>query len=725
LKKKQKSKRGRGREKKSDQQKLQSAIYKVFSKSPQKRYNARQVSTILYRNNSIDAITLALKKLEAEGAIKYMKDGKYQFSKSISSRSKKEKSTGIRIRGKIDATRSGAGYLVPDEDFDDIYISPNNLNSALHRDTVMIELLPMYGRRKPEGRVISIVQRASQKFVGNLRVHKNVAVVFVDHPKIKLEIQVKLDQLNEAKDGDKVVIEIEEYGDGKHKYPWGKVHSVLTGQYVSDVEMQSILINNGFIMDFHKDVMAEAEALSWGITEQDLSERLDIRQTPSFTIDPSDAKDFDDALSFKELDNGNFEVGIHIADVSHYVKPNSLLDEEALQRSTSVYLVDRVAPMLPEALSNGLCSLRPKEDKFCFSAIFEFDPAFEITKKWFGKTIIHSDQRFSYEEAQKVLEEKEGPFSKELAILNDIAKKLREQKFKQGAISLDSVEVKFLMDELGKPIGIYTKQRKDAHLLIEDFMLLANRSVAEFIAKKSKPTEVPFVYRVHDLPDPDRLADLALFAGELGLKLNMDTPGNIVKSFREISENAKKDEKFKVLEPLAIRTMAKAVYTTENIGHYGLAFPHYTHFTSPIRRYSDVLVHRLLEKNIKGVHRVDKAKLEKQCQHISAQERKAMEAERESVKYKQAEYLQGHIGEVFAGVISGMIEKGIFVELKESKVEGMILFNSLDEPYTLKGGNTKAFSKYSGDILRLGEEIKVKVLDVDLEKRQIEFEKVS
>jgi ribonuclease R len=501
---------------------------------------------------------------------------------------------------------------------------------------------------------------------------------------------------------------------------------VLGAEGSSDIEMKAILINNGFQLTFPKAILEEAESLSGEMKDEEVARRRDFRGITTFTIDPVDAKDFDDALSYRRLENGNLEVGVHIADVTHFLEPGSALDKEGYKRSTSVYLVDRVLPMLPEKLSNELCSLRPNEDKYTFSAVFEFDENDQVVGRWFGKTLIHSDRRFSYEEAQEGLETGLGDFAEELKILNRVSKKLREKRFEQGSIDFDADEVRFRLDEHGVPIEVFIKERKEAHMLIEDFMLLANREVAAYIHQKGQAQEIPFVYRIHDTPDPSRVAELVAFAKEMGFDMRIRGPKDIAPAFNRLAEESKLEPGLRLLEPLAIRTMAKAAYSTDNIGHYGLGFAYYGHFTSPIRRYSDVLAHRILFDNLgEEAVRTNKTLLEERCKHISMQERKAMDAERESIKYKQVEYMGKRIGEVFEGRVSGIIDRGIFVELVETKCEGLVGFDSMPEPFDVEESRLRARGLRSKKIIKMGDLVKVLVTGANISRRQIEMELVE
>ena len=624
------------------------------------------------------------------------------------------------LRGRVDLTRSGSAYVMVEGREEDIFVTQRYIGGAMHRDIVEVELLPPRRGKKPEGRIVRIVKRAIEQVIGTLRLYKKFAVVVPDRVNIQFDVVVPIEKMNEAVDGDKVVVKITSWDQAS---PSGEVVHVLGASGSHELEMQSILIHNGFNLAWPENVIDECKNLPDEITEEEIASRKDFRSITTFTIDPITAKDFDDALSIRVLENGNTEIGVHIADVSHYVIPGTALDKEAYLRSTSVYLVDRVCPMLPEKLSNELCSLRPLEESLCYAAVFELDAENKVLNRWFGRTVIYSDHRFSYEDAQVVLDGGEGPFGEELRKLNKIAKALRKKRVRDGAIMFETDELQFKVDELGQTLEIFVKERKDAHLLIEEFMLLANREVATLMAQKGKALEIPFPYRVHDTPDPDRLADFQRFAGELGFQLQIDTPKQIAKSFNRLAEKVKEDETLRLLEPLAIRTMAKAIYTTNNIGHYGLAFDYYTHFTSPIRRYADVLVHRILDANLKAVYREDKGALEARCKHISDMERAAANAERESVKYKQMEYLQNKVGQEFTGIVTGVIESGIFVELEESRAEGMISFRTMHGGF-YQTAPYKAGSR-TGDEMSIGQKINVRIRKIDLSLRQMDLELVS
>ncbi|MFT4535471.1 MAG: ribonuclease R [Saprospiraceae bacterium] len=703
---------------------LKNQLTKLFAKDKSKRLNASQAGKKLKVANSRDSLEHAIKQLENEGLLVHTKEGKYKWNKRASIENQSKRFSGKDYIGRVDMIRTGAAYIVVEELEDDVYVNEKNLNGAMNKDIVKIYVPKIPGKRKPEGKVLSIEKRSTTHIIGRYREDKKYAIVYPLNTNNIKDVYVHFDQAADAKDGDPVVVEITDWGKSQNKGLWGKVTAVMSEASENDIAMQGILLSNGFDLDFPPEVLNQVKDIQPGVLEEEVAKRRDFRNITTFTIDPETARDFDDALSIEELEDGKFEVGVHIADVTHYVPEGSPLDLEALNRSTSVYLVDRVLPMLPEKLSNDLCSLNPHEDRYTFTASFIFDRNFKILETWFGRTVIHSDRRFSYEEAQEVIETGKGDYADEIMKMNEVALKLRKDKYKNGAISFESDEIKFELDEEGKPIGMYVKQRKEAHMMIEDFMLLANKSVAKYIAKKPQP-EVPFVYRVHDLPNPDKLADFALFAKELGYLMNMNTPREIAKSFNGLYEAAKTNEQLKMLEPLAIRTMSKAEYTTDNIGHYGLAFDYYTHFTSPIRRYSDVLVHRYLDKNLKKDFRTNKAELEAKCKHISMQERNATNAERESVKYKQVEYIKGHIGEEFDGVVSGMIDRGMFIKLADSLVEGMVGFNTLDEPYDLAESRLKATGRKTRSVITMGQKLRVRILSADMESKQVEMEIVT
>lgn len=708
---------------------LKHKIKKLFKKDSGKEFNTGKIRRKLNVSNSKGQIYEVLKLLLKDDYIVITGHGNYVFNGLNKIKENKGKANfdknQVFYTGVVDKTKTGSGYVIIKDLPYDVYVHNRYMKTAMDGDKVKVELLFSKRGSKNDGRIVEIIKRAKTQFIGTFRNFGSYSSVTISGVKDELEIFVQEYDRDTIKGGSKVFVEITEWRGTKNPIPWGRIINSLDDYEENDIEMKSILINNGFKLEFSEEVLKEAANLPKEITEEEISKRRDFREVLTITIDPDTAKDFDDALSIEYLDNGHVEIGIHIADVSHYVKPGSELDKEAYDQSTSVYLVDRVDPMLPEVLSNELCSLRPDEESLTFSAVFEFDKNYKIVKKWLGKTIIHSDRRFAYEEAQAIMDNNEGEYLKELNELNAIAKKLRKDRFKKGSIDFNTEEVKFKLDEKGKPIGLYVKERKEAHLLVEDFMLLANKEVAAFIVSKSKGKEIPFVYRVHDLPDPDKLLDFAGFAKEFGIKLKLDTPEQVAKSFTELSKRSEEDESLKMLIPLALRTMSKAIYTSDNIGHYGLGFEKYTHFTSPIRRYADVLVHRILEMNLQGTKRIDKNALEDKCRHISEQERKAVTAERESIKYKQVEFIQDHIGEVFDGMVTGFIAKGMFVEIIESKVEGMVEFNTLDQVFILDESRLKVVGKKSGEVIKIGDKIRIKVRDADLQRRRVDFELVE
>ena len=702
--------------KKLTQAQLQKSIFYLLSKNPRKQFHAKQIAKKLKVDNSKDAVLDALKVLIKSGKVYSPDDYKYKVAN--------RQSFGRRgtATGRVDSTRTGAAYIEIEGRDQDVFVAAKNMGTAMNGDLVEIKYWYPRGRRKPDGEVIRVIERAADRFVGTLFIHKLNAYVVPIRVDVNLEVFIDLEDIKGAADGDRVVVQITKWPLKKGGNAKGRVTAVL-GTEGSDLEMNTILINAGFNLTHDEATLAEAEGYPAEITRAEIAKRRDFREITTFTIDPADAKDFDDAISIEFTEKGHVEIGVHIADVTHFVQPGSALDKEAYERSTSVYLVDRVLPMLPERLSNGLCSLRPNEDRLTFSASFEFDHNGKVVNRWFGKAIIHSDRRFAYEEAQEVLDSGEGDFANELKLINKLAKKMRKARFKSGAIDFDMYEVRFRLDDEGTPIEVYVKERLDAHMLIEEFMLLANREVATYVNKKGLgKSEIPFVYRVHDYPNPDKVAELALFAKELGFEMNIGSPKEVAKSFNRLVKLAETDPGLHLLQPLAVRTMAKAVYSSNNIGHYGLAFDYYSHFTSPIRRYSDVVAHRILEKNLNGNEwRVDKSELEEMCKHISAQERKAMEAERESIKYKQVEFMEKHVGEVFDGIISGIIDRGFFVEIVTNKCEGMVGFDTLSEAYDIDDSRLFARGKRSDRLLKMGDSVKVKIIRTDLARRQIEM----
>lgn len=637
---------------------------------------------------------------------------------------KRDRSSGEdTYKGVLDITRSGMGYVVVENLDIDVLIRPNDFNTALHGDKVRVRIISESGKSgRKQGEVIEVLERKQMEFTGRIEVGSSFAFFIAETDKAMPDIYVPLDKLHDAVDKDKVVVKITEWE--KKKKPQGEVVQVMKAGDVNEMAMQELILGGGFPLRFSDDVLEESERLPDVLSEEEIQKRKDLRDIMTFTIDPVDAKDFDDAISFKPLKNGNYEIGVHIADVSHYVQPETELDKSAYERATSVYLPDRVNPMLPERISNELCSLRPHEDKFTFSAIFQMTPEGDVKNHWLGKTVIHSDHRFTYEEVQEIIETEDGLHKDEILIFNKLAQRLRQQRFEKGAINFSSSEVKFKLDSQGKPIGIMIKESKEAHQLIEEFMLLANRMVAESVAKvKVNKKPVPMPYRVHDTPDEEKLLPFVEFAKKYGHTFETKTPEGIAASFNLMLEQVKGKPEQHVLEQLGIRTMAKAVYTAENIGHYGLGFQHYTHFTSPIRRYPDILVHRVLQQVLDQNITPDK-KMEAKCKHCSDRERAAMETERAANKYKQVEYMQNYLGDEFEGVISGVSSFGFWVETVEHKCEGLVSIHSLSEyddfqhleaDYCLVG-------RRSGRRFRMGDKIRIKVVSANLTKRQLDYE---
>ena len=627
------------------------------------------------------------------------------------------------LKGVLDISRSGMGFVLVEGQAKDIKIKPNDFGRAFHGDIVRVEVdKHTSGNQRIEGRIVEVVERKQSEFMGNLSSSKNFAFFTADTEKLMPDFFIPIDKINGAVDGDRVLVKMIKWGKADKK-PEGEVLSVITAENINDFAMREILTDTGFPIGFDDEVMKAANALSENITREEIKKRKDCRDILTFTIDPIDAKDFDDAISIRNLDNGCYEIGVHIADVSHFVTPNSILDKSAYERATSVYLPDRVNPMLPEKISNELCSLRPNEDKYTFSCIFQITNKAEIKHKWIGRTIIHSDHRFSYEDVQEIIETKDGLHYRAILLLNDLAQQFRKERFNKGAINFSSQEVRFKLDEKAKPLGIVIKESKEAHKLIEEFMLLANRTVAEYISKiKVNKEPIPFPYRIHNTPDEEKLKPFAAFAKKFGYMFDLKDEEAIAKSFNQLLKDVAGKPEQHVLEQLGIRTMAKAVYTSENIGHYGLGFEHYCHFTSPIRRYPDVMAHRILQECLEKNLKLDK-KMDEKCKHCSDRERKAMEAERASNKYKQVEFMQQYLGEEFEGIISGVAVFGFFVETVLHKCEGMVTVRDLNEyddfrldetDYALVGLRTK--KKF-----RMGDAVTIKVVAANLGKRQLDY----
>ena len=636
---------------------------------------------------------------------------------------KKSSQTKI-VKGRLDISRSGMGFVIVEGADTDVIVKPHNFGKAFHGDTVRVQVEKETGMgKRTEGVVVDVAERKQVDFIGAVEIHKNIAFFIAASEKPIPDFFIAPEKLNGATDGSRVVARLVRW-DKNDKKPQGEIITILSAKNESDMAMKEILIDAGFSLSFEEAVLKEAEALLPKITREEEKKRKDCRDILTFTIDPADAKDFDDAISIRNLDNGNYEIGVHIADVSHFVKTDSILDKAAYARATSVYLPDRVNPMLPEKISNELCSLRPNEDKYTFSVIFQITHRAEIKHKWIGRTLIHSNHRFSYEEVQETIESKEGLHDKPILLLNSLAQSFRRERFRNGAINFSSQEVRFTLADDGTPIGIVIKESKEAHQLVEEFMLLANRTVAEYVSKiKSNKEPIPFPYRIHDTPSEEKLLPFAAFARKFGYTFDMKNEMEVASSFNKLLKDVKGKPEQHVLEQLGIRTMAKAVYTSANIGHYGLGFENYCHFTSPIRRYPDVMVHRIVQECLDKDLKIDK-KMEEKCKHCSDRERGAMEAERAGNKYKQVEYMKQFLGDEFDAIISGVSAFGFWAETAAHKCEGLVSVRDLSEfddfkldeaDYSLVGLRTKKR-------FRMGDKLKIKVVAANLTKRQLDYE---
>src|SRR5690554_904225 len=701
-------------------------ILKILSKDPEKTFNYKQISAKLELDDtqSRNQIIKDLKLLKAKGNLEEVEPGKYKIIENQD-----------YIVGTIDMTSRRTAYFMSDELSEDVFVPLNNLNHALDKDKVKVYIYNRRRGRRPEAEVIEIIERHKEEFVGVINIQKNFGFVTTANPKMYTDIFVPKDGFGDAENGDVVLVRIVDWPK-KADSPFGKVIKVLGKPGEHNTEMHAILAEYGLPSDFPIEVETFANQLDTSITQQEINKRRDMRNVLTFTIDPKDAKDFDDALSFEVLENGNYQIGVHIADVSHYVQEGTPLDDEAYQRATSIYLVDRVVPMLPEVLSNFACSLRPEEEKYTFSAVFDLNEKAEIVNQWFGRTVTYSDKRLSYEEAQHIIETQKGDIPAEISLtetayqvaenivqatltMDSLAKILRKKRMQNGAISFDKVEVKFHLNENAEPTGVYFKEQKDSNHLIEEFMLLANRKVSEFIGKQKKT----FVYRIHDEPNDEKLLGLQGIISKFGYSINLKSKKDITYSLNKLLADVQGKKEQNLVDTLAIRSMSKAKYSTDNIGHYGLAFDYYSHFTSPIRRYPDVMAHRLLQHYLDGGKSVNEELYEEKCSHCSNMEMLAVNAERDSIKYMQIKYMQDHKDEEFLGVISGVTEWGVYVEIISNKCEGMIRVRDLkDDYYTFDEKQYAMVGEITKNTLQLGDELWVKVKNADLVKKQLDFD---
>ena len=692
---------------------LKTTIMALFYEEPTFVYNYKQLSSKIGAKNTTSQlmVSVALQELRDNEALEEVSKGRYRL---------KAKS-GSTFTGTMDLNFKGFGQVFCEELNATVLIQSTNMNHALDGDKVKIRLFARRKKSDPEGEVVEVVERAQKTLVGTVEISKFSAFL-VPSKRMPFDLFIPKESLKGAKHGQKAIARILDWPENARN-PVAEIIDVLGDAGSNNTEMHAILAEFGLPYKYPEKVDEAANKIPLKISDEEIAKRRDFRKVPTFTIDPADAKDFDDALSVQKLENGFWEVGVHIADVTHYVRLNSILEDEAYIRATSVYLVDRVVPMLPERLSNGVCSLRPHEEKLCYSAVFQLDDNAKIQKEWFGRTVIFSDRRFSYEEAQTVIETGEGDMKTEILTLDALAKKLRAKRFAGGSIDFDRVEVKIIVDDAGKPTSVFFKESKDSNKLIEEFMLLANKQVAELIGKPGpRKKEKTFVYRIHDKPDPEKLEKFNHFIKRFGYGIMTNSPATVSASMNQLITNVNGKKEQNVIETLAIRTMAKAEYSTRNIGHYGLGFEYYTHFTSPIRRYPDMMVHRLLDRYLQDGTSVAANKYEEMCKHSSDMENRAANAERASIKYKQVEFMSDKIGQHYKGVISGVTEWGIYVELEENKCEGMVPLHELtDDFYQFDEKNYCITGRRSRRRYQLGDEVEIEILRANLEKKQLDF----
>jgi len=704
----------------------------VFGRNPRQVYNYKQISKLLFFNDKYRraVVSRTLDELVEKKQLEQVEPGRFRLLSRAGYKT-----------GTVDMTHHGYAYLVSENSDDDVFIARNNLKTALDGDLVKVFVYP---RRKQstrtEGEVVEILERARDTFVGTVEISRNYAFLLPDSRKMPFDIFIPTEKLKGVEHGQKAIARITDWPE-KVKNPFGEIIDILGYPGDNDTEMHSILAEFELPIKFSEEVEGAAEKIPDRITREEIKSRRDFREVPTFTIDPADAKDFDDALSLQKLEDGTWEVGVHIADVSHYVQSKTLLDREAYDRGTSIYLVDRVVPMLPEKLSNGVCSLRPEEDKLTFSAVFRMNEKAEVLGEWFGKTIIHSNRRFNYEEAQQIIESGEGDMKEEVLLLFRLSQILKKNRYTEGSVNFERDEVKFNLDADGTPTGVYFKVQKEANWLIEEFMLLANKHVAAYASRggryekerspqagtKKKPEGKTFVYRIHDLPDPEKMESFTRFIAKFGHSMNpQQTARRLSSSLNTLLDQVQGKKEQHVVEMMALRSMAKARYSTKNIGHYGLAFKDYAHFTSPIRRYPDLMVHRLLAHYLEQGASKNAETYEKRCQHTSEMERRAVEAERASIKYKQVEFMQDKIGMEFEGVVSGLTEWGIYVEIVENKCEGMVsIKNIADDFYEFDEEEYMIVGRHTGRKFEIGDEVQIEVMNANLSRRQLDYRLVE